>query len=54
MTVYEILTKALYLGTGKQSKSEQNRVAEVLLSLGWQRGKRVNNARVWEKATKGM
>ena len=29
VTVYEILTKALCLGTGKQSKSEQNRVAEV-------------------------
>ena len=53
VTVYEILTKALCLGTSKQSKSEQNRVAEVLLNLGWQRGKRMNNARAWVKATKG-
>jgi predicted P-loop ATPase len=46
-TVQEVAAKGLRLEISKCGTTEQRRIADVLLRLGWSRGKRTKHARPW-------
>jgi hypothetical protein len=46
-TVQEVAAKGLRLDISKCGTTEQRRIADVLLRLGWTRGKRTKHARPW-------
>jgi predicted P-loop ATPase len=51
VTVTEVARSALYIEAAKIGTAEQRRIANVLVRLGWARGKRTNDGRPYVRLT---